>query len=408
MVIEAVIIPAATGVVGIALGLGAALVLKHKGREIPKAEDKSVWDSLKELTAERAEYSAKKKALHRAYAAGSMDEAVFVTKDAHYTKMIDQLDSDIDAAVIELSRQFLPEEMAKGKAKLQELSDLAVLSKKLEELKQDKRALEEESSKLYLQLTELEEDKKMELAEKNQLREKYRKDSKRLKEMMGSIAELERHRKELEKAVEGIKPRDERIAMLQRENRVLRKGLSNARKRISTGEKEVGVLSAIIERHANEIDEAKKAEELKELVQPANPGVRELVGKYRTPQQAYEFVRDHIAEVHPKVSASYWLSVDDIIRIGAADFDDKSILLCSMLRAMGEDAWVALLEMKNGYKRAVVLTDDHVLDVEDIRKYDDFAGLSWEEALKSYRFDGFPVKRMLFRFNESSYIEPKH
>ena len=168
------------------------------------------------------------------------------------------------------------------------------------------------------------------------------------------------------------------------------------------------MLSAIIDRHAKEIDEAKKAEELKELIQPGNPGVRELAKKCPTPKAAYEFVRDRIMEVHPKVSASYWLDVDDIMRLGAADLDDKSIFLCSMLRAMGENAWVAMLEMKNGYRRAVVLTDDHVLDADDIRKYDDFAGLSQEEALGKYRFDGFPVKRLLFKFNEREYVAPKH
>ena len=408
MVIETFLVPAAAGVVGMAVGLGAALTLKHKGKEIPQAVDRDAWDRLKELTAERAEYAAKKKALHRAYAAGSVNEASFVTKDSHYTKMVEQLDKDIDKEVIELSAQFLPEEMAKGKAKLQELSDLAVLSKKLEELKQDKKALEEESGRLYLQLTELEEDKKMELAEKNKIREKYEKDSKMLKGMMDSIMKLERQRDELGKKVEGIRPRDEKIAILQKENRILRESLGNAKKKIVASEKEMGILSAIIDRHAKEIDEAKKTGELKELIQPENPGVRELVKKYNTPRLAYEFVRDSIMEAHPQISASYWLDVDDVMRLGAADLDDKSIFLCSMLRAMGKDAWVGMVEMKNGFRRAVVLTDDHVLDADDIREYGDFSGLSWEEALGKYRFDGFPVKRLLFRFNEREYAEPKH
>jgi len=408
MVIETLLVPAATAVVGMVIGLGTALTLRHKEKEIPQVGSKNAWDRLKELTAERAEYAAKKKALHRAYAAGSVNESAFITKDAHYTKMVEQLEEDIDRAVVELSAQFLPEEMAKGKAKLQELSDLAVLSKRIEELKQDKKALEEEGGRLYLQLTELEEDKNVELSEKNKLREKYEKDSKMLDGMMESIGTLEKQRDELEKKVEGIRPRDEKIAILQKENRILRESLTNAKKKIVSSEKEVGIISAIIDRHAKQIDEAKKTDELKELIQPDNLGVRDLVKKYGTPKLAYEFVRDSIMEVHPKISASYWLDVDDMMRLGAADLDDKSIFLCSMLRAMGKEAWVAMVEMKNDYRRAVVVTDDHVLDADDIRKYDDFSGLSAEEALGNYRFDGFPLKRLLFKFNETEYIEPKH
>ena len=402
------LVPVAAAVVGMAVGLGTGLVLKHREKEIPKVGDGDIWGHLTELTADRAEFAAKKKALHRAYAAGSVAESTFVTKDSHYTKMVEQLDRDIDKTVEELSAQFLPEELAKGKAKLRELSDLAVLSKRLEELKQDKKALEEESGRLYLQLSELEEDKNAELAEKNKLREKYEKDAKVLEGMMGSIGKLEKKRTELEKKVEGIRPRDEKIAVLQKENRILRESLGNAKKSILSGEKERGLLSAIIDRHAREIDEAKKTDELKELVQPKNPAIVELVKRYNSPESAYEYVRDNIMEAHPQISASYWLDVDDMARLGAADLDDKSIFLCSMLRAMGENAWVAMVEMKNGYRRAVVLTDDHVLDADDIRKYDDFTGLSAEEALRKYRFDGFPLKRLVFKFNENEYAEPKH
>ncbi|MCK4327284.1 MAG: hypothetical protein KAW41_02280 [Candidatus Diapherotrites archaeon] len=403
MVIETVLVPAATGVVGVALGLGASLVLRHKARPIPQAVEKSVWEQLRELTRERAEAVAKKKALHRAYAAGSVNEHSFVTKDAHYTKLVEELDKEIDTEVLELSKAFLPEEMQKGENKLSELSDLAVLSKKLEGLKHDKRELDEERGQLYLQLTEAEEDKKMHLADKNKLQERYGADSKRLDEMGASIAQLEKHRSELEKKVAGIQPRDKKIAALERENRTLRDGLRNARDKIFTGEKERGILSTIIDRHAKEIDEARKTEELKSLIQPDNPGVRNLVKKLKTPEEAFEYVRTKIVEVHPQVSASYWLGVDDVMRLGAADPDDKAILLCSLLRAMDKDAWVAVLEMKNGYNRAVVVMDDHVLDPDEARDYSDFSGFSSEEAIRKYRFDGFPVKRLLYRFNEATY-----
>lgn len=407
MAIESLIVPAATGVIGVVVGLGAALKLTHKGRELPQAGSRDVWQHLKDLTAQRAEAAAKKKALHRAYAAGSVNEHSFITKDAHYTRLMEQLDDDIDKTVVDLSKAFLPEEMQKGETKLKELSDLAVLSKKIEELKQDKGSLEEERGRLYLQLTELEEDKKMELAEKNKIRTKYEEDSARLNEMMTGIEELEKQRGELEDKVAGIQPRDQKIATLQKENRMLRESLNNARQKIATAEKETGVLAAIIDRHAKEIDEAKKTDELKELIQPNNPGVQELVKKYTTAQAAFEFVRDNIVEVHPQVSASYWLEVDDVMRVGAADLDDKSIFLCSMLRALGQEAWVAMVEMKNEYRRAIVLTDDHVLDADDIRKYGDFTGLSADEALGKYMFDGFPVKKLVFKFNEAEYIEPK-
>ena len=407
MALETLLIPAATGVLGIALGLGASLVAGHKPKKIPQALERDAWEHLRELTRDRAEVAAKKKALHRAYASGSVNEHSFVTKDAHYTTLVEHLDADIDTAVVALSKAFLPEELQKEGRKLDELSDLAVLSTKLEGLKHDKKALEEESGRLYLQLTELEEDKQMHLAEKNSLQERYTADSGRLDEMSASIAQLEKHRGELENKVAGILPRDKKIAILERENRTLREGLKGAREKISGGEKEAGVLAAIIDRHAKEIDESHTPDDLKKLVQPGNPGIKELAKKHSTPEEAFVFVRDSIAEVHPQITASYWLGVDDVMRLGAADPDDKAILLCSVLRAMKEDAWVAVLEMKNGYQRAVVVTEDKVLDPDETREFGDFTGLSTEEAVRKYRFDGFPVNRMLYRFNEYAYVEGK-
>ncbi|MFC2175180.1 hypothetical protein ACFLQ2_04965 [archaeon] len=403
MALESLLIPAATGVVGVAFGLGASLIVRHKPKKLPQAVPKDAWENLRELTKDRAEIAAKKKALHRAYSAGSIEEHSFVTKDSHYTTLIEHFDDDIDKAVLELSKAFLPEELQKGEKKLEQLSDLAVLSTKIAELKEDKKSLDEERGQLYLQLTEVEEDKKMHLAEKNSLQEKYEKDSTRLTEMTDSIQTLEKQRVELESRVAGIQPRDQKIATLEKENRTLRDGLTNARNKIFGAEKEVGVLSAVIDRHAKEIDEGKKPDDMKTLVQPNNTGIKKLVKKYTSPEAAYEYVRDEIVEVHPQVSASYWLGVDDVMRLGAADPDDKAILLCSMIRALGESAWVTVLEMKNGYQRAVVVTDDRVLDAEETRDYSDFVGMSAEEAIRKYRFDGFPVKKMLFRFNDSEY-----
>jgi chromosome segregation ATPase len=312
--------------------------MMHRGREMPKSIDKTVWEHLKDLTKERAEAAAKRKALHRAYSAGSVTENAFVSKDAHYTKLIEELDKEIDDTVVELSKAFLPEELQKRDAKLQELSDLAILSKKLEELKADKKELDDEKNTLYLQLTELEEDKKMHVAEKNKLRAKYEEDSEQLKEMTKGIDELEGQRKVLEEKVAGIQPRDQKIGTLTTENKMLRDRLEGTKKKLLEREKTLGVVSAVVDRHAKEIDEGKKKEELKELVQPKNAGVQDLAKKHSTPKEAFEFVRDNILEVHPQVSASYWMDTDDIMRLGAADPDDKAIFLCSLLRAQGQDA----------------------------------------------------------------------
>jgi len=111
MALETIIIPVASGAVGVVVGLGAALALRHKGKELPKPEEKDVWGHLHELTRERAEAAAKKKALHRAYAAGSVNEHSFITKDSHYTTSIEHLDKDIDKTVVKLSKEFLPDEM---------------------------------------------------------------------------------------------------------------------------------------------------------------------------------------------------------------------------------------------------------------------------------------------------------
>jgi len=396
--IESVLVPVATGVLGIAIGLGASLVAKHKGRQMPKEDKRDAWEHMKALTHERAEAAAKKKALHRAYAAGSVNEHSFVTKDAYYTKHIEEFDKDIDFAVAELSKAFLPAEMEKGDKKLREISDIALMSKQLEDLKQEKRALDHEKSQLYLQMNEMEDDKRFQLKERNRLREKYDRDSKRLEEMASAIETLDKQRTELEKRVEGIRPRDQKIESLEHENKTLRESLGNARKKIHDSEKVQGVLTTIIDRAPLQ---GRKKSELPELVQPGNHGVKALAKAHATPEAAFAYVRDSITEVHPKIAASQWLTVDDTLRLGAADPHDKAVLLCSILRSQGRDAWVAVLEMRNGYQRAVVLLDDVLLDPAPGRAYRDYTGLSADEAVANYMFDGFAVKRVLYKFNDS-------
>lgn len=404
MTLETFLVPAATAV-GLAAGFAAAAVAGYKQKKLPEALPKDAWEHLKELTQERAEAMAQKKALQRAYAAGSINEAAFVGKDAHYTKLVDNYDKEIDKAIQELGAAFLPEELRKGEKKLQELNDLAVLSNKIKELKHEKKRLEEEKSELYLQLTEIEEDKRMHIAEKDKLLQKYEADNKKLSEMTKNLEKLEAQRTELEKKLESMKPKEQKLSMLEKENRILRESLSRARKKLRENEKAVGVLEAIVEKNSHKIDESRKQDELRELINPENPGVKELARKYNSPQKAYDYVRDFIVEVHPKISASYWLAVDDVMRLSAGDDYDKAMLLCSIIRAIGKEAWVAVLEMRNGYKRAVVLHDNHVLDPCEAREYEDFHGLSDEEAISKYMFDGFPVKRVMYRFNDRIYKE---
>jgi len=394
---------------GVVAGLVIALVLKHQRMEfkVPSGKE-DAWKHLERVVKERAGIKAKQKALKKAYASRKIDESVFVSKDAEYSHVIERLDAEIDALMENLSRSFLEEELKEAGEIMRKASDMEGVAKELLELKKQLKRVENEKESLQVEMRDVEERKKEALAERNELETRVR-DLKT--ELSRKNEELEKLGKELdkkEKEVAEVKsktPHDLSLANLKRENKMLRESLEEKNRKLARVSKSLGILEIIFERYSDIIEEkeTKTPAKLKKLVQPGHHRIIELTKTYKTPEKAFEFVRDDITEIHPEISATYWLTVEEMLELRAADTEDEAILLCSMLRSLGKEARVAVVELDNGKVKSLVLMSDRVLDPGMNARYDQFTGLSCEDALKKYSFEGHFIKKVLYEFNDKEY-----
>ena len=123
------------------------------------------------------------------------------------------------------------------------------------------------------------------------------------------------------------------------------------------------IYKKIIERYRGLIEEheAKSVVELRGRVKPNNQRIEKIAKEIMEKYHPYGFGENFLdaakdaVEIVSKIKAvglpvNFWFSYDEIFELGAADSMDKSILLCSILRALGsEDATVFLTSTKEAY-----------------------------------------------------------
>ena len=385
----------AGGALGLGIGTMIGAYLRHEKHFIPPEEQKDIWTHLQETSQTRAELSAKKRALIEMYNDGKLSENAYITKDAHYTELLGEADDTIDRLVKKLAQVYLGEEEKKSDERLGQIKNIVELNKQIKELRIKDEELRADNARLHMQLNENEEEKKELLAKKNYLEKKTEEERKVRK----ALREKAEQRKK-ERAPETVT--EMQITNLNKENKLLRTSLGRNKNSVMRLSRELGVLEAIMERYASVIEqgEQKTAGDLKGLVNPSDSVVKRMVVKYSTPEKVYEFVRDKIEEVY--VPFMFWLNPADVIQLKAGDSQDRATLLCTMLRAMGEDAKVLVVELKNGVHRSLVVTKGRVLALDPVREFEDFKGAE-DKVLAMYSFDGSGFKKKVYEFNEKEY-----
>ncbi len=396
--------------IGLVVGVVIVLVKYYKpfSFPVPKKGKKEGWKQLKRLCKERAKVKSKRDALKDSYKAKKVDESTYVSRDSKYEHKLDALDAEINKLVKELSEEFLPERLSEEAKKFKEMTDLVNLRRKAQELSKEKNKLENKLDSLSVELDETEsmEEEATERAKK--LEKQLEKERKKKKELESNIEDLkntiEGFKEEKEQG--GKKRKAKRLENLRKENKILRERIDRVKKRQDNTSKQLKVLEVLMDRYDQELadKESKTASELKSLIKPKSETVKDLVKAHDSPRKSFEFVRDEVEEINPNIEI--WLSPDDIDTIRAADHEDRAILLCSMLKAMGEDAKVIVIELMNGMERALVLFTkdswDYLLDLEEIREFSDYKGKK-EELLKEYSYKKSPVKEVLYEFNDKKY-----
>jgi hypothetical protein len=161
--------------------------------------------------------------------------------------------------------------------------------------------------------------------------------------------------------------------------------------------------------------ETKTIPELRELVQPQNEAVKEIAERIRKetdPEshllEACEKAMRLTDNVHsvPSLGVPFWISIEEMLENSVADYEDKAILLCSILRNLGADASILIAELNDGSTRPLLLVplDEKVLLIDpntkhDFYRYFDTRGIVFEE----YKYNDNKISRILYEFNDKNY-----
>ncbi len=400
--------------VGIVIGLVAGLVILFRKKKLPKpvpVDKLEAWKHLEELSREKAEINAQRKALQEALNSGKIDEKTYIDESSKLDAKQSRVESEIEETMYMVAKGLVPEFMLDSKKEMVKLEEAIKLSQELKKLKKELEDTKSDRDALYVRINNLEDEKKDLLAKYNWLEANSTKQIRELQETIDNLKKkidlLERENNELKANTSEVKlPESEEIKNLKTENAILNDDMKSLKKKLGLISMEMEVLKTLISRYADVIKEkeTKTLEEMKSLIEPENQNVLDLIKTYDTPVKAFEYVRDSIKEIAPAVQFPFWMSVSDVIRIGAGDNSDRAILLCSMLRALEKDARVLFVETTKGEQRALVLLNDNgmyfLLDPDKNRKFNEFSGKSKDEVINKYTTGHGSISRIIYEIND--------
>ena len=171
----------------------------------------------------------------------------------------------------------------------------------------------------------------------------------------------------------------------------------------------------LVSRYKDHIEgnETKTVPDVKSLVQPTNSNIVPIVQKIKTENKdfmkQFQSAYDYVDEIHsvPYIGATLWLSVKEMLDNKVADYEDKAILLCSILRALGANALVLVALMTDGSNRPIVLLSmkDKSIMLDPNTKHDfiKFVGKR-NDLIRQFSVEGNRIKRIQYEFNDKDYI----
>ena len=172
----------------------------------------------------------------------------------------------------------------------------------------------------------------------------------------------------------------------------------------------------IIRRYSKYINEKeiKTIEDLKSRIQPDNKEVQEIISSFQNQdkeeliKQAYYFVATQITSL-PSIGINFWMSIEEIIENKAADYEDKAILLCSILKAIGAKAQIAIAELNDSSNKPFILIQQQennylLLDPNKKHEFGKYKG-TLKELAEKYEENNQKISRFLYKFDNQEYEE---
>ncbi|MEK6957972.1 MAG: hypothetical protein AABW99_03270 [archaeon] len=221
----------------------------------------------------------------------------------------------------------------------------------------------------------------------------------------------------------------ESYTSLKLENAELKRQASQLRSVLAKEQRESGLNDAasmklyelLFRKYAKLIseNERKTVGEIKALVTRDDLNIQSLIQLFgpedyvfenhyaRAAEKAFNYVRDEIALVKADLGISFWLSPKEIISEKIGDDEDRAVLLCSLLYALGDEkAEVVIAEMESASSHAFAITEFFgkflLLDPCPGCGFRDFLGEK-KGVLEKYSCNGARIRRFLYRFNSANY-----
>lgn len=233
---------------------------------------------------------------------------------------------------------------------------------------------------------------------------------------------------EIEQENETLK---KRLVSLEKELNEVKKNYSGLRKNFgsfSTEEDDSGKKTLqhrfyknLLEKYSQTINESEKntVGEIKNLIDKEDLSVNSILQELKpekysypenyleTAEKTFQYLLEEIKYVKPEISINFWLKPKEVLEFGVSDDEDFAVLLCTFLCALeDEKAEVVIAELENLSTHAFVLTqfEDKTLLLDPCQKHSfkKYFG-EREKILKEYEFEGFKIKRFLYKFNNSNY-----
>jgi len=418
-------------------------------------EMNELYEHFESLIKRKAKYAARISVLSEAKEYGRISEKQYVEEVRRNKEHLEHVNRELDDVVNRLAmphyKHQLKQEESMEKEKINYLiklqEDKKDLQTKLEQsqelvegTKRRNDLLEAESKDIKTKLDAIEgkykggtldfenklDEARKKLEQANENLDRVIKENVDLKEQLGMTSteaqELKKKAWKQERALlkAGASAEEGKKALESGED--LRESLEKSKEKMQEYYDEVAFYSLLVNRYATHIEtsEAKTIQDLKSLIQPQNKQVlaavdRVLAGfpEYNPDrdvlaacERAYAFVSDEIHSV-PSTGVTFWMTIKDMIEHKIADYEDKAILLCSILLSMDVRSKVMIVDMADGSNRPLVLLEHKRSFVLcDVNKRHDFlayVGASQDEAISKYTYNGLKVKRTLYEFDNKKY-----
>ncbi len=199
----------------------------------------------------------------------------------------------------------------------------------------------------------------------------------------------------------------------------LKKELEECRKKLKEHYYKGLLFDFLIRRYRDyiETNEAKTIQDLKRMIDASNETVKKVADEvirsipdYSSEkvkegvEAALKLISERIYSV-PSLGINFWMTPEEVYEARVADYEDKAIFFCSVLKAMGLNASVLIAELSDGTNAPFVVVRNAKVFLVDPNNNLLFEAESFPEVVKKYEFNGVRITSLLYEFDDLKYEE---